>query len=344
MEKILIIRFSSIGDIIQCMSVVSGIKERFPEAKIHWISRRDMASLLRIDNRIDKVWEFERSKGFRGLLKLAFQLKKERYTHIYDAHNNIRSSILKVVLTSLGISTLFGINKVITRSKDRIKRILLFKLRINLFPKPNLSFDSYYLPLQKWGITKGNVAYNYQFSADVMSRCYNILEPITSRNQPWVTLVPSAAWSLKRWDTEYWQGLVEKLIDYNFIILGGAKDRFCERIFNVAPERCLNLAGHTSLLDSLCIVSLSNLVISGDTGFLHAADIFEKNAIALIGPTAFGFPSGKNTTTLEVELPCRPCTKDGSTKCKNKKEKQCLRDISPERVACNVKLKYPITI
>lgn len=331
MKKFLIIRFSSIGDIIQCMSVISGIKARYPNAEIHWITRKDMAGLLNIDDRICKIWEFERSKGLKGLIKLSLKLRKENFTHIYDAHNNIRSSIVKSVLSYCSLRSVFGRLNVVTRSKDRIKRFLLFKLRINRFPKPNLSFDSYYYPLKKWEIVKGDLTYSYHFPSDVVKRCLKILEPVSDKK--WITLVPSAAWPLKRWDTEYWQGLVEKMDGHHFVILGGPKDKFCERIHKISPDRILNLAGATSLLDSLCIVHLSHLVISGDTGFLHAADIFEKEAIALIGPTAFGFPSGKRTTTLEVELSCRPCTKDGSTKCRNLVEKKCLRDISPELVA-----------
>lgn len=340
MKKLLIIRFSSIGDIIQCMSVISGIKEKYPKAKIHWITRRDMSSLVRVDNRIDNIWEFERSKGIVGLIKLACKLRKEKYTHIYDAHNNLRSLILKAILTTFRLRSLIGCTNIITRSKYRLKRILLFKLRINLFPKPNKSFDSYYQPLKKWGITQGNLSYDYTFMPDVLSRCKHLIMPVTTQAKPWITLVPSAAWSLKRWDTDYWKELIEKMPEYNFVILAGHKDRFCEKLVEVAPERVINLSGTSSLLDSFCIVSLSNLVISGDTGFLHAADIFEKKAIALIGPTAFGFPSGKNTTTLEVDLPCRPCTKDGSTKCKNNIKKQCLQDITPDKVIAVAKQKY----
>ena len=333
MKKILIIRFSSIGDIIQCMSVISGIKDKYPNAEIQWITRRDMASLLRIDSRIDKIWEFERSKGLTGLVKQGLKLRQEKFTHIYDAHNNLRSSILKLLLTTFFLRSLVGCTKVITRSKDRLKRILLFKFRINLFPKPNKSFDSYYTPLTKWGILNGKQKSNYHFLPDVLSFCEHILQPVRAQNRPWITIVPSAAWSLKRWDTDYWKELVELMPEYNFVILAGHKDHFCKKIAEVDPDRVLNLSGITSLLHSFCIISLSNLVISGDTGFLHAADIFENKAIALIGPTAFGFPSGNSTTTLEVNLPCRPCTKDGSTKCKNSIEKQCLRDISPKLVA-----------
>ena len=85
MAKFLIIRFSSIGDIIQCMNVVNGIKNHFPDAEIHWIARKDMGSFLNMDKRIDRVWGFDKKTGFKGLLQMARQLKAEKFDYIYDA-------------------------------------------------------------------------------------------------------------------------------------------------------------------------------------------------------------------------------------------------------------------
>ena len=74
------------------------------------------------------------------------------------------------------------------------------------------------------------------------------------------------------------------------------------------------------------------IVISGDTGFLHDADLFHTKAIALMGPTAFGYPTGKQVEVIEVDLPCRPCTKDGHGKCKQSTWQKCMVDILPKRV------------
>ena len=90
--KFLIIRFSSIGDIIQCMGIIGGIKKHFPHATIHWVTRQDMAPILAIDDRIDQIWPFDKREGLSGLLHLARRLKKEEYDYIYDAHSNIRSA------------------------------------------------------------------------------------------------------------------------------------------------------------------------------------------------------------------------------------------------------------
>lgn len=334
MQKILIIRLSSIGDIIQCMSVVTGLKNKFPDAQIHWIARADMASLVQIDPRIDKIWEFDRKEGFGGVIKLGFQLKKEKYDYIYDAHSNIRSNILKAILCPFSICNLFKKNRLVTRHKDRIKRLLLFQFRINLLPKPFKALDSFRRPLHKWDVHEFNTPFHdWHFPGQVESKIQKLVLSQLPENAKWITLVPSAAWALKRWPVEYWQKLVQLKPDYHFVVLGGPSDDFCEDIRSVAPERVINLAGKTSLMESFCTIWHSPYVISGDTGFLHAADLFQKPGLAIIGPTAFGFPSNPAMKVMEIDLPCRPCTKDGSTKCRLKEKRKCIMDITPHIVA-----------
>jgi heptosyltransferase-2 len=331
MKKILIIRFSSIGDIIQCMSVTQGIKAKFNEYELHWVTRKDMASLLKIDPDIDKIWEYDKKEGLSGLLRLITMLRKQKYTYIYDAHSNIRSNLIyflfKITLCQ---------SKWITRHKNRIKRILLFQFGINLLPKPFRSIESFQKPLQKWDVSFINLPHkNWEFPQAVHQKVTALMEKDKHKEKT-ITLVSSAAWDLKRWPVDYWKQLIELLKNYHFIIIGGPTDSFCEEIRQVATDRIINLAGKTTLLESFSVINLSEFVISGDTGFLHAADLFDKQGIALIGPTAFGFTSGNNMNIMEVPLSCRPCTKDGNVKCKNKEYKKCMMDISPAMVAINV--------
>ena len=132
MPKFLIIRFSSIGDIIQCMGIIDGIREHFPDAEIHWIARKDMSSFLAMDKRIGKIWAFDKALGLKGLLKIARQLREEHYDYIYDAHSNIRSNILRLKLLPWWSK---GPHFTL-RSKERWKRFLLFNWGINRFPWP----------------------------------------------------------------------------------------------------------------------------------------------------------------------------------------------------------------
>lgn len=331
-KKILIIRFSSIGDIIQCMGIISGIRNRFPEAEIHWLARKDMSSFLSMDKRVDKIWAFDKKEGLTGLLRIADLLKKEQFDYLYDAHSNIRSNIVKLKLRPI-----FGKRpRYALRSKERGKRFLLFNFGINKFPWPFRGVESYRLPLKKWGITDFSSDYSdWSFPEGFAAKLDPLITPRT------ITLVPSANWPMKRWPEAHWKDLVRLLPEYRFIILAGPSDTFCEEIKETAPERVINLAGKTSLLESCYLVHRSNLVVSADTGFMHAADLFRIKTLALIGPTAFGFPTGDTVETLETTLSCRPCTKDGRGKCKQKTYQKCMVDITPRQVSLRIQILLP---
>ncbi len=333
MPKFLIIRFSYIGDIIQCMGIVSGILNKYPNAQIDWITRKDMGSTLEIDKRINKIWAFDKNTGLRGLLKMANELKKEKYDYIYDAHNTHRSHILKLKLTPL-----FGKKaEWITRGKDRYKRFLYFKLNINRFNWPFRGMESYREPLKKWGIADfASPKVEYSFNPNIVSK----LKPLVKGNT--ITLVPSANWEMKRWPISHWKKLITLLPEYNFIILAGPADNFCIEIADIVPERVNNLQGKTSLIESSYITLISNLVISGDTGFLHSADLFETPTLALIGPTAFGHPTNPTSKVIELPLPCRPCTKSGKGVCKDAIYQRCLAEITPEKIAALVRTNVPL--
>ncbi len=324
MTKILIIRLSSIGDIIQCMGIIGGIQLKFPDAEIHWVVRSDMQQTLSIDSRINKIWAFDKSNKLSDLLTMAKELQKERFDYVYDAHCNIRSLIIKSTLKS----SLAHRPKFTTRSKQRINRILLFKFGINRFPKPFIGVDSFRKPLEKFGVTQFDDNFSdYHFSQELEEEFENL---ITDNS---ITLVPATNWEMKCWPVNHWKELIKLLPDHRFIILGGPKDTFCEDICSAAPERTINMAGKSSIMGSSYIISQSKLVVSGDTGFMHSADMFKIPTIALIGPTAFGFPARDTSHICSLNLKCMPCTKDGSGRCKDKKYKRCLEDITPQMVA-----------
>ena len=225
MAKFLIIRFSSIGDIIQCMNVVNGIKNHFPDAEIHWIARKDMGSFLNMDKRIDRVWGFDKKTGLKGLLRVAKELKAEKFDYIYDAHSNIRSNILKAVLLPPFYSLFPRGPHYTLRGKERWKRFLLFKLGINKFDKPFRGIVSYRKPLAKWGITNFESDYSdWCFPEEYKEHFARTFTPKT------ITLVPSANWEMKRWPVSHWQQVIQLMPEYRFIILAGPTDTFCETI------------------------------------------------------------------------------------------------------------------
>jgi len=283
------------------------------------------------------VWAFERKSGLKGLIQLAKILKKEKFGYIYDAHCNLRSLILKLYLKNLFQRLFYKKPFLTAKKKEYFKRFLLFNFRINLFPKPYKGMIELQKPLLKWGISQFNYTnYNWIFSKAIKTKVEKLFQDFNLKNtDSWLTIIPSAAWKLKRWPLEYWKELIRLLPVYKFVILAGSKDSFCKELVSVSPKRVFNLSGKTSLVESLYVlyvIQRSILAISADTGLIHAADLFGKKGIVLRGPTAFGAPTGKHISTLEAKLPCMPCTKYGNSKCKQKIYQKCMVDIHPEMV------------
>lgn len=340
MSKIFIIRFSSIGDIIQCMSITQGIKKVEPDTELHWITRKDIAPILKTDKDIDRIWEFDRKTGLKGLIKLAYELKRENPDVIYDAHLNLRSFILKLILRPAW-KRLFGMGpKCIIRKKNRFGRFLFFNLGVkNAIEFPFRGMISFQKPLIKNGLyQKADEVKKWHFPPNVIQKVEKLFQEEKLSSNQFITIIPSAAWELKRWPVEHWQKLVKLLPGTRIVILAGPDDTFTRQIEKEAPDRVVNFAGRTNLLESFYVVFQSSMVVSADTGFLHAADLFKRKAVALMGPTAYGHPTGETVKILELDLPCRPCTKEGNSECKIKEIKKCLMDITPENVK-NVTIK-----
>jgi ADP-heptose:LPS heptosyltransferase len=328
-NKVLIIRFSSFGDIVQCSSVVECIRQRLPMAEIHWATRTDFSYLVKLNHQLNKVCSLDKKTGFLGLMRFGLSLRKENYTHVYDAHNNLRSKILMIFLR-LRLS--FPL--ILTRPKERLKRILLFNFHINHFPQPFIGIDSYLNPLKKWGIKKGEnpELVKWDFDLGVINRIEKLKEETVGAGSM-IALVPSAAWEMKRWPLEHWKKLITIMPEARFIVLGGKEDFFCQELSDLDPKRVFNLAGKLTLIESCLLVKKSALVISGDTGLLHVADVLGVKALSLMGPTAFGFTLSSLVKTLQVDLPCRPCSKDGSGRCSQNIYQLCMVDITPAKVA-----------
>lgn len=331
--KFLIIRFSAFGDVVQTLSVPAAIKKIYPDAHIHWVTRKDIAPLIQGHPHVDKIWELDRKAGLMGLVRLAQQMRQEKFTHIYDAHNSSRSRLITYFLRPWGF---LGVGpKFIRRSIRRWKRFLLFQLRINTFEQPFSGQRDLLEPLLPWGVSKLPPPAPQIFpSEESQKKAREILGSFEGA----VALAPSAAHFLKRWPKEYWQELILLCPQRKFVLLGGPEDSFLEDIRDVAPDRVLNLAGKCPLSISAGVVAQSEALISNDTWLLHAAEQLGKKTIALMGPAPFGFPSRPSTKIMEIPLNCRPCSKHGQGPCVNKvKYHQCLVDITPAEIAIELK-------
>lgn len=327
------IRFSSIGDVAQSLSLPT--KLSILNGEIHWVTRHDVAPLLENHPQIHQVWTLRREDGWKGLLRLALRLQRENFSAIYDAHNNLRSRILCWLLQfPFAPGRLFNRPLILRRSLRRWKRFLLFRFRMNLFRQPFSGQRDLIEPLRAWGIGEELPPAPQLFlSGAERARARAELQDFPRA----IALVPSAAYPLKRWPLEYWQELVRALPEERFAVFGGPNDNFLGPLLEMAPDRLRSFVGARSLRDTAALMAECDLVISNDTGPMHFAEQLGKPTIAFMGPAPFGFPSRETTLIKERDLPCRPCSKHGQGPCRNPDLHACLRAITPDEVAADVR-------
>ncbi len=316
MKKLLIIRFSSFGDIVQSLSCIPVLLSKYPNIQIDFLTKTNFSEIVGLEKKITQIHSFNKGHGLIGLIKMAWGLRAQEYDHIYDAHSNIRSFIVKSLLR-IGKGS-----KIITRKKSRLKRLFLFKFRKNYFENwPFISRLSFVSPL---GFEKVESS---EWTFDI------------SRNdlpKGKIALVLGANWDLKIWPTKHWITLIDLILsktNQEVVLLGGELEKnVADKVMNQFSKRVLNYVGKCSLLESCYIVSQSKQFVSADTGLLHIGDSLDVPGVCLMGPTAFGYPTSKNVEVLEVNLACRPCSKDGRGKCSQDTYKKCMVDIRPEAV------------
>ena len=327
MKKCLVIRFSSFGDIVQSMGILPDLRKNGFE--VHWITKKEFADIATLSPLVHKVWSFDKTKGIPGLIRICLLLRKEGYTHVYDAHRSVRSLICSLILRL----PIFSGPHYVYRPKERWKRLLLFTFGINRFPDPFRGSISFMEPLKEWTAESVGPRQRWDFDRLIPRERRQLLGAF----QDTIVLAPSAAWKMKRWPLRHWIELVERYPQGKFIILGGPQDDFCRPIAE-GREHVTDLIGRLSLVESCYLVSQAKFVISADTGIIHVADLLGVKGICLMGPTAFGFPTGEHIEVLGAPLPCRPCSKDGRGRCTQKIYQQCMVDIAPDRVIQSISM------
>lgn len=345
--RTLIIRFSSFGDIFQALEAAKHIKSaegNASTAKIDWLVRSDFARLLENQTLIDHVISFDRKFSVFELVQLSWQLALT-YDRVYDAHSNLRSFIVRNVIRLRWLLGGALGRSIIVRPKDRIRRWLFFRLRLLVLPKPFRGAESFLRPLRAWypdlKFQFETPSWTPATSAPEANRKTIFPEFRTwAKQKPGVVIAfaPSAAWPNKRWPVERWLKLAELVMAQNsqsrFLLLGGPEDSFLNEIeLKLGPDVVFNAVGKSSLLESASLLSLADGLVANDTGLLHVADRLTLPSVGIIGPTAFGYPSSPFARVAEVELSCKPCSKDGRDKCTNSTSLQCLKLVSPENVA-----------
>jgi len=336
-SKILIIRLSSIGDIILTTPLLRSIRKAYPNAFITYITKKQYASLLAESPYIDELIAFDTSEGFRGLRKIKRRLREQHFDIYLDIHKNWRSRFLRLGL---------GAKYITTYPKYIVRRTLLVRFKINFYKHIKPVYLRYFEAARKLGVQYDGEGSEIHIPVAVTKKVTGILSSLGYQfNKPLAVICPGATYFNKRWIPEGFAQTASYLIKERsaFIILhGGKEDKdLCDRIAAMIGTGAFSLAGSLSLPESAALLKLSTLVIANDSGLLHLAQSQKRPVVGIYGPTTreLGFfPIGNNSTVVETSLPCRPCTPKGLNYCP-KVHFRCMNDITPEMVI-EASLKY----
>ncbi len=325
-QRFLIIRFSSIGDIVLTSPIVRCLAAKYPEAEIHYLSKPAFRGILESNPYISKVWMWNEDSK-----ELIDELRSMQFDYIIDLHHNLRSFLVKSKLNRKSVSF----------NKLNIEKYLYVNFRIGKLPNIHI-VDRYFETLVNLGVVNDNQGLDF-FIEEKDAIKINDLLPDT-HHKGYIALVIGALKATKRLPFDKLLELCEQL-KFPIVLLGGESEKnegvlLSEKL----GPRVLNMCGKLTLGQSASLVKQAMVVVTHDTGLMHIAAAFQKPIVSIWGNTIpeFGMypylPSAESKQFIaEVkELPCRPCSKIGYTACP-KKHFRCMQNQDLEKIAEEVR-------
>jgi len=316
--KFLIIRFSSIGDIVLTTPVIRCLKQQVEDAEVHFLTKKQFSSIVDTNPYIDKVHILKKS-----FYLTVSELKNEQFDYIIDLHNNVRTKRVKLSLRRLSF----------TVDKLNIKKWLCVNFKINKLPKIHI-VDRYLETVKLFDVKNDNKGLDFFIPEKEEVEINDLDQKFKSG---YVAFVIAANHLTKALPNEKAISICKK-IKHPIVLIGGKDDvKRGEIISKAVGENVINACGKYNLYGSASIVKQSNVVISYDTGLMHIASALKKKIISIWGNTVpdFGmypYLPNEQSKIIQVEgLKCRPCSKIGYDKCP-KKHFKCMNDIDEERI------------
>ncbi len=321
-KRILVLKFSSLGDLILIIPSLKSLRDYFPHAQIHLLTLKKYASIFSDCPYLDKVIAVDASyRKMKKIFRISSSLLKNSYDYIIDFQNNTYSHLIAFLSfprKSFGYRRKWGFlltHKIKEKKSDSpltSQQRLLHLLGVELKDKTLTLWDQKEIDIKHLGV----------FSLD---------------NLIGINVSASVRWETKNWPIEYINKLIKMLIkefpQYRILLLGDKHSQSVAEKINVVEGKVLNLCGKTNLRELIYIIKHLHLLITGDTASLHIAVAQNIPTIAIFGPTSpfRHTESSKNLHILFKKLPCSFCYRE---RCKSK---ECMLSITPQEVFKKIK-------
>ena len=305
--KILVVRFSSIGDIVLTTPVVRMLKKQL-NAQVHYLTKSSYVSLLKNNPYIDSVYQIENS-----ITEVIADLKKEKYDYVIDLHSNLRTQILKF---RLGVPAK-------SFNKLNMEKFMLTNFKIDNMPKVHI-VDRYLETVKHLGVKNDNQGLDFFLSTtDKID--------ISIFPKDCIVFVIGGQHATKILPNEKIISIIKK-VNKPVLLVGGPEDFERGEQIITNTNNTINTCGKYSILQSASLVQQAKMVITHDTGMMHIAAAFQQKIYSVWGNTVpeFGmypYLESKQSKRIEVKgLNCRPCSKIGYDKCP-KGHFKCMQEI-----------------
>ncbi len=326
LKNIIIIRLSSLGDIVMTSPVFEVLKKNYPESKITFISSKQFSGLMEANPHIDSIIYADlkdEHKDKNGLLRFIKDnnLQDSEFDLLIDLHFNLRSRFLSSKIKS---------KRKVHWSSDSLKRRLYvaFHIPFNIHPVTYRYLET----IAKFIGEKDFSGFSYTHYADS-----DIMERILS-NYPQlkdaILVLPGSQWFTKMYPKKYFIDLLKMFQNEQIYILGGPEEKeLCDEIASEINSK--SFASHFSLSELNSVISVAKAVITNDSGPMHISVGLGVPTIAFFGSTTRGLgfmPDHEDSLVIEDEkLSCRPCSLHGRVICP-KKHFKCMNNLKPEVV------------
>ena len=316
--KFLVIRFSSIGDIILTTPIIRCLKIQ-KDVEVHYLTKKSFTSLLQQNPYITKIWSIQKS-----IREVIPALRKEGFTHIIDLHKNFRSTWLNLSLRG----------KYLTFDKLNPEKWLFVNFKLDLLPIKHL-VDRYFEALSVLGIRNDGAGLDYFLPQ-------NEEIDLASENTGgrFICFVVGGGHATKKMTAGQISDICRQL-PLPVVLLGGKEDSVVGDYVLSKNNHVSNWCGKTTIHGSASLIRQCSLLITHDTGMMHIGAALKKKIISIWGNTVpkFGmfpyYPESQEPLNKIIEihnLPCRPCSKIGYSSCP-KGHFNCIKEIKPGRIA-----------
>lgn len=324
--RILVIRFSSAGDIVLLSALLRCMRHAWPQAHITLVTREDMADLVAENPHLSQIHALKRAGGNRAFRNLIFTLKQESYDLVVDAHGSTRSRIIRFFLRC---------PQTVAISKHSFRRQLLIRFGWNLLRFKRPMMLEYFRPLEKWGLRYDGQGSEIHIRNDKRERVQNLFLEKGFSSVFTVGIAPSSSYTKKAYPMESFRAIAQRVLQIpraTLVLFGGGDEE--RLILHDFSDRILDLQGAVDRQEAAAAARHCRLVLTNDSLMLHLAEAVGTDVLALFGPTVreFGyFPFRPGSKVFEERTWCRPCTKNGKGFCFRRK-RYCMTRINPEAV------------